>query len=96
MPNPFIPLLPSLPTQPKVIMEDGSWNHEWKLYLAALDTALRTMLSNTGLRIPKQTSVNISNLDPSDPNTFGATLYDTDNHLAKININGTFKTITTS
>lgn len=68
----------------------------WHSFFSQLTTALQFNLSQEGIIVPKQTALNIAKLNVTNPDKFGATIYDNDNHVAKINLNGVFKTITTS
>ena len=76
----------------KVVDENGYLTQEWRSILQALFEGLQYQVSDEGLIIPSQSAANIALLTNS-PN--GSLVYDSDNDLAKINIAGSWKTITT-
>jgi len=76
----------------KFINEDGNLTDEWKSVISTLITQLQVHLSDEGFKTPHQTTANIAKLNLQS--NAGAILYDKDTKQAKINIDGTFKTIT--
>ena len=77
----------------RVIDKDGKLSDEWRQILSQLFTQLQGGLSDEGISVPQQSSANITTL--ADANKSGTLLYDSDNHLLKVNVNGIFKTIQT-
>lgn len=77
----------------KVVDENGYLTQEWRSILQALFEGLQYQVSDEGLIVPSQSAANIALLTSSP---VGALVYDSDNDLAKINIAGSWKTITTS
>jgi hypothetical protein len=73
--------------------QDGNLTDTWKQIMTQLFSQLQGGLSNEGIAVPQQTAVNIAQL--ADANRSGALIYDEDNHLLKVNINGTIKTVST-
>lgn len=65
----------------------------WYGLFSQLNTQMMSNLSNEGFVPPSQPAANIALLTQSKNGTL---VYDSDNDLMKVNINGTFKTITTS
>lgn len=76
-----------------LVDKDGVLTDTWKQIFSVLFSQLQTNLSNEGFKIPAQSASNISILNNDKSN--GALVYDSTNHLLKINLNGTFKTIAT-
>lgn len=77
----------------KITDEEGYLTPAWRSIFQQLFETLQINIGPEGLVMPSQTAANI-NLLTDSPN--GAMVYDSDNNLAKIRINGTWKTITTS
>lgn len=75
----------------KIVDEKGNATPEFHNYQMLLNQALLQMLSNEGIKTPQQTASNITALNTEK--SIGALLYDSENHLLKVNINGTFKTV---
>jgi len=98
----LIPNMPPINLEVLQPVKDGSGNTRyfmhpsWHNFFTQWNIEMQNNASNEGIVMPSQTATNIALLDPTNPNKFGATLYDRTNNLAKININGVFKTITTS
>lgn len=95
-------LIPNIPPRQHELLEvltqpDGSKRYmmhpAWHDFLSQLTIELQNNASNQGIVMPKQPAANFAFLNPQK---FGAIVYDSDNNVAKINLNGTFKTITTS
>lgn len=86
----------------QVIGKGGFFTDEWQNMLQQLITQMQNNLSDEGFHIPQQTAANIAILQTQfaaspDPSAYnGVMLYDTTNDLLKVNIAGTFKTVTTS
>jgi hypothetical protein len=78
----------------KLVNKDGTPTASAQLMFTQLFTQLQNYLSNEGLKVPLQTTANISELN-IDKST-GALLYDQQTHELKVNINGEFKTVQTS
>lgn len=77
-----------------VVDKEGRLTNEFKQILIQLFTQLGINLSDEGFKIPEQTSANISLLN--NINSKNRLIVDSDTNQLKINLNGTFKTITTS
>lgn len=95
-------LIPNIPPQQHELVQvlkqgDGTTRYmmhpAWHNFFSQLMIELQNNASNQGIVMPKQPAANIAFLNPQK---FGAIVYDSDNNVAKINLNGTFKTITTS
>lgn len=87
--------VPNLPSDfqvvdPKTGIMTSSWQLFFKQFIINLNNAFG---DSFGLVMPSQTASNIAALTKA---LNGTILYDTNNNVGKININGTFKTITTS
>lgn len=86
----------------KIVDRNGYLTEEWQNIFQALFTALQGNVSEEGFHIPQQSAANIATLQTqfaaaTNPATYyGDMLYDSTNDLLKVNIAGTFKTITTS
>lgn len=89
-----IPLIPNLPYNTPLVDKHGTMHPIWNNFFNQFIGVLQRNLSTEGYLLPQQTAANISSLNT--PNSTGALLYDSDNNLLKVNINGTFKTVTTS
>ena len=76
----------------RVVDEKGMLTPEWRSILQSLFDSLQTSVSNEGLVMPSQAADNIAKFLKS---ANGSMVYDTTNKLAKININGAWKTIST-
>jgi len=77
----------------KVVEENGYLTPAFRAILQDLLQVLQYKISDDGFVIPSRTAAEIAQFVDS-PN--GTMVYDSTNNLAKININGTFKTITTT
>jgi len=86
--------IPNLPTEKKMIMEDGEINSVWYLFFSQLITAMQTNLSDEGIAAPLQSTLNIVRLNTEK--SIGRLIYDQDLDVMKVNLAGIFKTITTS
>lgn len=73
--------------------KNGWLTSQWEQLLIQLILALQYGLDNPGYVIPSLDAVTIATLTTS-PN--GTMIYDSTNDLLKVNIAGTFKTVTTS
>jgi hypothetical protein len=78
----------------QLVDRNGMLTEAGQLLFQNLFSQLQLYISNEGLKIPQQTAANIALLNTSQ--SVGNLLYDSDNDLAKVNINGTFKTIQTA
>lgn len=78
----------------KAANKDGTIHPELHELLSELITQLQNNLSDEGIQVPLQPTSNIILLNT--PQSTGRFIYDSTEDLAKVNINGTFKTITTS
>lgn len=96
-------LIPNIPPRQHEVLEvltqpDGSKRYmmhpAWHDFLSQLTIELQNNASNQGIVIPQQSQDNIVNF--LNPQKFGAMVYDSTNNLAKININGVYRTITTT
>lgn len=93
MSNDYLPFIPNLPAHRQIADANGKMSEDWYQFFSQMSIYLQKSLSKEGHKLPNQTSSNITNLNT--PQSMGAILYDTDNHLMKVNINGIFKTILT-
>ena len=97
-----IAIFPDCPVSQKLVNEDGEIVPEWQLFFQQLVQALQTNFGPEGIVTPQQTAANISTLQSqfaasANPSQYyGNLLYDITNNLLKVNIAGTFKTVTTS
>ncbi len=89
-----IPLIPTSPKAPLLDMESKDLHPSWRNYFNELTIALQRTLSNEGIPLPQQSTSNINLLTGTQ--SIGAIVYDNTANVAKINLNGTWKTITTS
>lgn len=86
----------------RFVNKDGYLTDEWQNIFQALITALQQNLSDEGFLVPQQSAANIAKLQTAfaastNPATYnGDLIYDSTNDLLKVNIAGTFKTVTTS
>ncbi len=78
----------------QVANSDGSIHTDLRNFLSALLIGINTSLSDEGINIPAQSASNIVLLNNMKSNR--NIIYDSDNKVAKINIDGVYKTITTS
>ena len=78
----------------KFVDRSGYLTPEWQLILQQLFQELQKNTSNEGLFIPQQPTATITMLNTAA--STGALLYDSTNNLLKVNLAGTFKTVTTS
>lgn len=74
--------------------KNGDMHQDLVNYLGQLVQQLQANLSDQGYKVPQQDSATISVLNTAQ--SVGALLYDSETHELKVNINGTFKTITTA
>lgn len=74
--------------------KNGNLMPNWQITLNQLFNQLQSYLSNEGLKVPQQTTANINTLNTDK--SIGVLLYDSNANELKVNINGVFKTITTS
>lgn len=86
-------IIPQVPTE-NIMDENGSLHPVWQNFFNILVTQMQKDLSNEGIKAPEQANSNFAKLAGTDKK--GAILYDSDNDVLKVNINGTFKTILTS
>lgn len=86
--------IPNLPSNWQMVDKNGVMATPWQQFFSQLLISLNTGLSNEGIILPQQTAANIALLIGTQ--SIGALIYDSTNNLAKVNLNGTFKTITTS
>lgn len=87
-----IPNIPPMTTP--FINKDGHVTEVWYNVLNQLIIQMQENVSNEGYKVPQQSTFNVSALN--NTKSIGALLYDEDLHLLKVNINGVFKTVTTS
>jgi hypothetical protein len=78
----------------RIANPDGTIHQDFHGLLSQLITQLQQNLSNEGYKMPQQNAANIAILN--NTKSTGALVYDKDNHVLKVNLNGTFKTITTA
>jgi hypothetical protein len=78
----------------KFVDSNGYLTNEWQLIMQQLIQALQQNLSNEGYKLPQQSAANIATLNTTD--STGNLIYDSTNNVAKVNLNGTYVTITTS
>ena len=78
----------------KVVDEKGYFTPDWQNLMQELFSTLQKNLSNEGIIVPQQDAANILSLNSGA--SIGALLYDSDNDLLKVNLAGTFKTVTTA
>ena len=84
----------SLPVGTKLIDDKGMMSEGWQLYFSNLVQLLQTNLSNDGYTLPERDKAEIlSHLNTV--NFKGNLLYGSDNQLV-VNINGTFRQVTTT
>lgn len=86
-------IIPNLPNA-QMVDKNGNMMQVWQLFFSQLITALQNNLSNEGIILPQQPTTNIALLTSAQ--SIGAVIYDSTLDVAKVNLNGTFKTITTS
>lgn len=94
--------IPNLPPHQMVLKPDGNvdpkalQNHLQNLYsyLTQLTTQLQNNVSNQGNFTPQQNTATIASLNT--PESTSALLYNNETHQLMVNLNGTFKQITTS
>jgi hypothetical protein len=85
----------------KFVDEKGFLTDQWALIMQQLLSALQTNVGTQGFNIPQLSAANIATLQTNYAATtspsayFGVMLYDVDNNLLNVNINGTFKVIST-
>jgi len=84
--------IPKFINEPPV-QKDGTWHPAWQQFFNQLVTQMQSNLSDEGYKLPQQTPANITTLQT--PASTGAVLYDSTNHVMKVNINGTWKTVQT-
>jgi hypothetical protein len=77
----------------KIADSDGNITPEWQIIFDQLFSQLNINFSNEGLVVPNQIASNINLLINSSNFTL---IGDSTNNLLKVNLNGVFKTITTS
>jgi hypothetical protein len=92
----MINTLRSLPTLPreKLVTASGDIHPAWRSFHGQLLTYLQANLSQQGYKVPQLTPDQITQLE-ADSNTVNTLVIDSTNDVAKINLNGTFKTIQT-
>lgn len=76
----------------KFVDENGVLTSAWKTVLSTLITQMQIHLSDEGFIVPHQPTATINELNV--PKKTAAILYDTDTKQLKVNIDGTFKTVT--
>jgi len=84
--------IPCLDNIQVIDLKTGKFTPEWLKIMTELFQQLQLTMSNEGLVAPSLSDSNISKLTRSLNNTF---IYDSTNNLAKVCINGSFKTIQT-
>lgn len=92
--NDFLPAIPNLPVHREIIDANGKMSEDWYRFFSQAFIYLQQNLSKEGYKLPQQTANNITTLNTAQ--STGAIVYDADSHLAKVNINGVFKTILTA
>lgn len=75
----------------KIVDKEGYLTAPWQNMLIQLITELQKNAGNEGLVMPSQTAANIALLTNSSNGTL---VYDSTNNIPKVNVNGTFKSIT--
>lgn len=88
---PNLPILTPLFNDPKLVAQ---LHPAWMNFFTQLIQELQGNVSNEGYKIPALTADQIIQIENQKSNT--ALVYDSDNNVLRINLNGTFKTITTS
>lgn len=83
--------IPNLPLD-AIVDQSGKLTDPWKVFFEQLISELQKNVSNEGYILPEQPTSNIALLTDLK----GAIIYDSDNDLAKVNLNGTFRTILTA
>jgi hypothetical protein len=73
--------------------KEGHLTDTWRMILTQLFTQLQINASDEGLVMPSQKTSDIADLDLDK---HGAMVYDKNTNQAKVNINGTFKVISTT
>jgi hypothetical protein len=86
-------IFPDLPRSTVAVKPNGEWQPEWRQFFEQLVQALQQNYTPEGLILPSQTAANITLLTNS---VGGTLLYDSTDNVGKINLNGTWHTITTS
>lgn len=77
----------------KLVDETGKLSPVWRNIFMSLFDEMNKNLSDEGIKAPHQSTANIAVLNT--PESTGKFLYDTDKKKAFVNIDGTFKEITT-
>lgn len=77
----------------QAVDKNGYFSSPWQMLLNQLLTQMQIALSDEGFVVPSQPASEITKLTNSSNGTL---IYDSTNNLLKVNINGTFKTVTTA
>lgn len=91
------PIIPNLPASEFLRKDEkGSYSvhPDWMGVLRQLTIALQTNISNEGFKMPQQNSTNVTSLNT--PKSIGSIVYNNETHAFMGNVNGVFKTFTTS
>lgn len=78
----------------RMVDSKGYLTAEWQQLMQQLFTQLQANLSDEGYKLPQQSTSTIVSLNTAASK--GALLYDSTTNEFKVNINGTFKIVTTS
>lgn len=86
---------PNLPhPDTPLIRKDGKMHDAWYRFFNQWTNECQKNLSEEGLNIPKQTQSKINTLQGANP--LPSFVYDKDNKVAKVAIEGVYKTVMTS
>lgn len=77
-----------------LVDKNGMLTPEWATTFAVLFTEMQNNLSDEGINLPRQPTVNIDQL--TGDQSIGAVIYDNDLDVAKVNLAGTWVTIDTT
>ena len=86
--------VPNLPPDKTLVDATGKITDTWYTFFSQLIVLMQQNLSDQGIKLPQQTAETITSLNTAQ--STGALLYDSTNDLLKVNIDGTFRTVTTS
>jgi hypothetical protein len=81
-------------TDTQVVDKNGHFTPQWRQIMSQLMSELQTRMSEESHITPSQTTANIALLN--SPDLKGGLLYNSDTNKLNVNINGTFKEVTTS
>jgi hypothetical protein len=87
-------MIPSVPITKQMVMKDGNVHPSWGLFFNQLIQVLQNNITPEGNVIPAQSATNIALLNNSKSNN--KLLINSDANTLLVNLNGVFKTVTTS